>query len=91
MRFAHGVDRILSALDTLSVPVYVSAILPVLTVKDSVRARWNRTLHRRAVAHGDIYVDPSHVLNTSTDYAGALHPNRQGHNKLARFWTALLS
>jgi lysophospholipase L1-like esterase len=91
MHFARGIERILSALDAISVPVYVSAILPVLIVNDSVRARWNGTLHRRAVAHGDIYVDPSHVLNTSTDYAGALHPNQAGHDKLARFWTALLS
>jgi hypothetical protein len=88
--FRTGIDRILTALDGLSVPVYVSAILPVLTVSEVKRARWNTALQNEAATHGDVFVDPSGVLDTSTDYANALHPNQRGHDHLARFWIATL-
>jgi lysophospholipase L1-like esterase len=89
--FRQGIDQILSSLDRLAAPVFVSAILPVLTVTEAKRARWNAVLNNEAVAHGDTYEDPSGRLDTSTDYANALHPNQQGHDKLAQFWVSTLS
>jgi lysophospholipase L1-like esterase len=89
-QFRAGIDTILTGLSDLGQPVYVSAILPVKNASESNRADWNDILQDEAAAHDDPYVDPSPVLDPSTDYANALHPNQQGHDKLAQFWTGVL-
>jgi hypothetical protein len=62
-----------------------------LSVKESVRSKWNEVLREVTAAHSDVFVNPSSVLNTSTDYANALHPNQRGHDKLAQRWISELS
>jgi lysophospholipase L1-like esterase len=71
------------------VPVYFSAVLPWNGTTETVRAQWNAAIRQVAEAHGFAYVDPSSAIVPGVDTDG-LHPNLQGHTKLAMYWASVL-
>jgi lysophospholipase L1-like esterase len=75
--------------DLPAATVYLSAILPNPGL-ESRRADWNRAIRTAAATYGCVYADPSAAIDPATDLYDGLHPNLQGHTKLAHFWTQLL-